>query len=714
MAEQLVIVESPAKARTIGRFLGREYSIKASLGHIRDLPKSKLGVDIDNGFTPEYTIPKGKKKVIQELRNAAKGTSSIYLATDPDREGEAISWHLIKAIPLDENQVYRVIFHEITEEAIKSAFRHPGKVDMNKVYAQQARRILDRLVGYKISPLLWQKVKRGLSAGRVQSVALQMIVERERAIDNFTSTEYWTIEAELAKLAPITGEATPQEFRAKLIGFTDRKKKLELSNQEEAEGIMNELREAHYSVTGIEKKKVLRQPRPPLITSTLQQEAWHKLHFTAQRTMRIAQQLYEGLTIGEEEVTGLITYMRTDSTRVSPAAISETRDYIAEKYGANFVPPSPRRFVKKARGAQEAHEAIRPTSIRREPAYLKPYLTRDQLNVYQLIWRRMVASQMSAASFNTTTVDITAKPPDTGKAYLLRASSSVNEFKGFLVLSGEERDEDTEDKEIMLPELSKNESLVLKGLIPEQHFTQPPPRYTEATLIKALEENGIGRPSTYAPILSAIQEREYVQKTDGRLHPREIGIIVSDLLTENFPDTINVGFTAQMEGQLDQIARGEREWVSLLEEFYHPFEKTLERAMSHIDKLELPDQPAGEICPNCGRPMVIKTGRYGKFIACSGYPQCKTTKPLVVKTGVSCPECGGNIIERRSKKGRRFYGCSNFPRCQFATNQRPLPYPCPLCGSLLLAQGNKMAKCFKCGGKFSLQEIEKSAVSTIA
>ncbi len=701
MVKRLVIVESPAKAKTIGKFLGKGYSVKASVGHIRDLPKSKLGVDVNNEFSPQYVVPRDKKQIIHDLKDAAKGASAIYLATDPDREGEAISWHLTKAIPLNEKLVHRVTFHELTEKAIQTAFQHPSSIDMNKVYAQQARRILDRLVGYKISPLLWQKVRRGLSAGRVQSVALLMIVEREREITSFIPEEFWTIDALLAKPNNLP------EFAAKLLGFAEKKKKLVIRNQKEADKLITELRNAHYSVSNVASKTVPRQPYPPFITSTLQQEAWQKLRFTAQRTMRIAQQLYEGLSIGDGQVTGLITYMRTDSTHVDLAEITKTREYARGKYGSEFIPATPRHFIRKVRGAQEAHEAIRPTSIHREPASLKSYLTSDQFRLYDLIWKRMLSSQMSAALFRVITVDVQAESADKEKHYLLRTSSSTLQFQGFLIISGVTKEEDAAPDNALLPPLEKGDILKLQDLIPEQHFTQPPPRYTEATLIKALEDNGIGRPSTYASIVSVIQEREYVHKLEGRLHPTEIGMIISDLLTQNFPDTINIGFTAEMEEHLDKVARGEMEWVSLLKGFYPSFESTIEKAKISVQKIKIADEKTAEVCPKCGKPMVIKMGRFGKFIACSGYPECKTTKPLMKKTGVKCPQCDGELVERQAKKGRKFYGCSNYPKCEFIINRKPLSTPCPQCGSLLVAQGTRMAKCIKCEYKGKLQEMAK-------
>jgi DNA topoisomerase-1 len=611
MSKGLVIVESPAKARTISRILGQDYTVKASWGHVRDLPQKELGIDVENGFAPKYVIIKGREKLLREIKGAAKEAPAVYLATDPDREGESISWHLAQAVGLDKRPLKRVIFHEITTEAVKKSFRHPREIDMLLVNAQQARRILDRLVGYKISPILWAKIRRGLSAGRVQSVALRIIADREREIEGFVPEEYWSIEVELRK------EETPS-FRAKLVG-------VDIDCEEEAQRLSAELEKASYTVSAVRRKKTSRRPAPPFITSTLQQEAWRKLHFSAKRTMVIAQQLYEGLPIGEEGSVGLITYMRTDSTRVSAQALAETRAYIEKQFGANFLPSAPRHFAKKAKGAQEAHEAIRPTSIEREPELIKPYLNADQLKVYGLIWSRMVASQMAEAQIEGTTVDIAAKAP-AGEEYMLRATSSTIMFPGFLVLYSESKDEDEEEEKRPLPQLTVGEELQFLGLEPKQHFTQPPPRYTEATLIKTLEQNGIGRPSTYAPILSTIQERGYVRKISGHFQPMELGLIVADVLKEHFTEIVDIGFTAQMEQGLDEIAQGQREWVPMLQQFYEPFAQTVARAASNMPKIK--NEPTGETCEKCGRPMVIRWGRSGRFLACSGFPKCKNTRSL--------------------------------------------------------------------------------------
>ncbi|MFB0557067.1 MAG: type I DNA topoisomerase [Dehalococcoidia bacterium] len=707
MAQKLVIVESPAKARTLNKILGRSYSIKASLGHVRDLPRTSLGVNIDKDFTPKYVIPQRKRKVIREIKEAASKASSIYLATDPDREGEAISWHLVAAAKLDKDKVpiHRVVFHEITKEAVRKAFQTPHSIDINLVNAQQARRILDRLVGYKLSPLLWRKVQRGLSAGRVQSVAVRMIADREQEIQDFNPKEYWTIEVELAPL-----EEPQARFRAKLVASADGTK-LNISDENKANKIAADLEKANYIVKSIQTKQIARQPAPPFITSTLQQEAWRKLHFTAKHTMAVAQQLYEGLPLGEEGSVGLITYMRTDSTHVAAPAIAEVRNFIAKKYGEDFLPSKPRFFARKAKWAQEAHEAIRPTKICREPEQVKPFLNPAQLKLYQLIWRRMVASQMSPALYDTTSVEIQtnhvsyeqeAKQP---QGYLLRAASSVVKFPGFITVYSETKDEEEQGGFVSLPELKVGDRLSYWGTFPEQHFTQPPPRYTEATLIKALEQRGIGRPSTYAPILSIIQERDYVYKADGKFYPHELGLIVNSILKQHFPKIVDLGFTAQMEEQLDEIAQGKQEWIPVLRDFYSPFEDMLSKARLAIAKVDM-SKTTDEICPNCSRPMVIKTGRFGKFLACSGYPECKTTKPFLIKIGIPCPRCGAELVEKINKRKQVFYGCSNFPQCKFATNYKPIPQPCPECGKLLVLDRDGRIKCTACQYKAKLAELE--------
>jgi DNA topoisomerase-1 len=673
MAKKLVIVESPAKAKTIGQYLGNKYDVRASVGHVRDLPKSKLGVDIEKEFEPSYLIPKEKKKVVNELKKAVKDASALYLATDPDREGEAISWHLVQAtVPDKKTKVYRVVFQEITKEAVAEAFKQLREIDMHLVDAQQARRVLDRLVGYKISPLLWKKVRRGLSAGRVQSAVLKMIVDRERQILAFVPQEYWSIDAELNKETPA---AKQKPFKASLIGRAGKgQKKLTISSADESKKFTNELKKATYSVADIRHKETNRQPAPPFITSTLQQESWRKLKFDSRRTMAVAQQLYEGLAIGNEGTVGLITYMRTDSTRVSASAIADTRSYIAKEYGPNYVPKSARMFSKKSKGAQEAHEAIRPSSVLRSPNHIKNHITRDQYRLYDLIWKRMVASQMAAALIGTDNVDIHAKSTISEPTYLLRVSASKVKFAGFLALYSESSDELNEDdrKKVSLPKLTKDEVLKLIKLYPEQHFTQPPPRYTEATIVKALEENGIGRPSTYAPILSIVQGRGYAHKVRGTFVPEDIDLLVSDLLSEHFGDIVDSGFTAHIEDELDEIASGEQKWVPVIGEFYQAFEKDLQKADQAIEKIKIQDEPTDEVCDKCSSPMVIKQGRFGKFMACSAFPECKNTKSILQTTGIKCPQCDkGDVVERRSKKGSKFYGCSTFPTCSLTSAKKP-------------------------------------------
>jgi DNA topoisomerase-1 len=694
MTKKLVIVESPAKARTLGKILGKGYSLKASLGHVRDLPRGQIGVDVENGFEPKYVVPKVKTKLVNELKQATKGASVVYLATDPDREGEAIAWHLIEVTKANKKPYHRVVFHEITGDAVKHAFQHPRSIDMPLIDAQQARRILDRLVGYKISPLLWQKVRKRLSAGRVQSVAVKIIVDREREIQAFIPEEYWTIEVELNK------KREKLVFRAMLVGLSDGTK-LGVQTEEESAKIKGELEKSAYAVLKVSTKKTTRPPAPPFTTSTLQQEAWRKLHFTAKQTMAVAQQLYEGLPIGDEGSVGLITYMRTDSTRVAETALAEARKFIHEKYGSKFVPPRVRSFTRRAKGAQEAHEAIRPTRIRREPALIKKYLNSSQFRLYDLIWKRMVASQMASALFDNTTVDIEAR---NHTDYLLRTSASVTTFPGFMILYSESKDEVEEKGKGSLPHLEKGDELELQGVFPEQRFTQPPPRFTEATLVKTLEQWGIGRPSTYAPTISTIQEREYVTKVKGSFQATELGIAVNDLLIQYFPDIINIKFTAVMEDELDDIANKERDWPSVVQDFYTPFDKDLQKAVKLAERVKLEDEKTGEACPKCGKPLVIKTGRFGKFIACSGYPECKYTQSYQVKIGVNCPKCGKEIVQRVSKRKRIFYGCSGYPDCDFITYLKPLPQPCPKCGGLLTQYRGRLAKCTSCEYKGKVEE----------
>jgi len=700
---KLVIVESPAKARTVGKFLGKGYTVKASIGHVRDLLRSKLSVDVENGFKPRYRVPNEKKEVVKELQEAVKQAAEVYLATDPDREGEAIAWHLLEAAKIPRRKARRVVFHEITKSAIEEAFAHPRDIDMKLVNAQQARRILDRLVGYKLSPLLWEKVRNRTSAGRVQSVALRLIVEREREIQAFVPEEYWSIKAELAKRIP-----ERPTFIAKLIRIED--KEVDLKNKEEADRIVAELEKALYVVSKVTKGTRRKNPAPPFTTSTMQQEASKRLGFTAKKTMAVAQQLYEGIPLGEEGPVGLITYMRTDSVQVAEVAQQEARRFIAERFGEELLPPRPPVYKTRAKGAQEAHEAIRPTSVYREPEAIKQYLTRDQYRLYELIWKRFVASQMAPAIYDTISVDILAGQ-DGQRPYLFRATGSTLRFPGFLAVYQEARDEDAqpeeEEEEMSIPPLEKDEELDLVKLLPEQHFTQPPPRYTEATLVRTLEQYGIGRPSTYAPIISTLYTRGYVRRDGRRLIPTEIGFIVNDLLVKHFPDIINVDFTARMEEDLDKIAAGEEDWVKVLREFYGPFEQAVQRAERIIEKVEVPQEETGMICEKCGSPMIVKWGRYGKFIACSNYPACRNTKPYMVKTGAFCPECGGDLVERKTRRGRVFYGCINYPECNFATWKRPLPTPCPSCGGLLVVANKDEAQCLSCEETFPLEEVEQ-------
>lgn len=780
MGKSLVIVESPAKARTISKYLGRDFVVKASLGHIKDLPKNELAVDLEHDFKPTYVLIEGKKKLLEEIKQAAKKAERIYLAADPDREGEAICYHLQQELASKRNggrPIHRVTFHEITANAVRKAFESPGQVDLRLVEAQQARRILDRLVGYKVSPLLWDKVRRGLSAGRVQTVALRLIVEREREIRNFQKREYWTIDAHLqARKPPV--------FDARLVKRNGEA--VEIAEEAAARKIVEQLEGAAFTVASVERREKRRQAPPPFITSTLQQEAARKLRFSVKRTMALAQRLYEGVDLGEEGPVGLITYMRTDSTRVSEEALAQVRAFIAEKFGREYLPETPNVF-RSRKEAQEAHEAIRPTSLRYTPEAIAPYLQEDELKLYRLIWLRFVASQMTPALFDQTTIEVTARGKD-GAEYLFRATGSVRTFDGFMAVYEEGKDQaDEEDEELKhkLPAVRRGETLKLRKLVPEQHFTEPPPRYTEATLVKQLEADGVGRPSTYAAILSTIQERGYVAKQGGRFVPTELGMVVTDLLVENFNDIFEVRYTARMEEELDEIEEGKRDWREAMREFYEKFQKDLERAerqmtdlkrlerptdqvcekcgrpmvirwgrhgsflacsgypectntrdlkaeLPELDQVELSEQEGQEYCENCGRPMVLRRGRYGQFYACTGYPECRTTrriarqerKPdrpldekcpecggqLVVRdgrygeftccsnypqckyvkragTGVKCPACGqGEILERRSRRGRAFYGCERYPDCEFVLWHKPLPEACPQCGQGYLTE----------------------------
>ena len=700
--KSLVIVESPAKARTVGQILGSKYLVAASQGHVRDLPKSKIGVDVDQDFEPSYVVMQDKRAMVNALKKAGNEASEIYLATDPDREGEAISWHLQTAADWDRqpNPPKRVVFHEITKEAVKEAFDHPRSIDMQLVNAQQARRILDRLVGYQISPLLWRRVQKGLSAGRVQSVALRLVVEREREIQAFVPVESWTLEAQLRK------QSQQQDpFAAVLHSVKGQKGRLTISNEQEARGYETELAGAAYAVTSVRKRDVRQRPAPPFITSTMQQDAGRKLRFTARRTMAVAQQLYEGLPIGKEGSVGLITYMRTDSTQVAGSALKEVRGYIGRKYGKEYLPDKARFHPTRSKGAQEAHEAIRPSSIEREPQTLKSFLSTDQFNLYKLVWERMLASQMSDARSEATTADIDAACRQSSKVYTFRATGSVLKFPGFRTIYLESRDDGpAEAGRQPLPELGAGEPLDCLKLDAVQHFTEPPPRFTEATLIKAMEERGIGRPSTYAPTIGTLLDRHYVSKERNRLLPTPLGSAVTDLLVEFFTDVMDLEFTAHMEEELDDVSRGERQWVPMLSEFYGPFQKALEEAQASMPRRKV-EEESDEVCETCGRPMVIKTGRFGRFLACTGFPECRTSRPLLKKTGVACPRCGGDIVERRARgRGRAFFGCSNYPGCDYLMNQRPIAAPCPECGGLMAQSGRNMAACTVCDWKEPLEE----------
>ena len=672
MMSKLIIVESPSKIKTVKKTLGSGYNVMASKGHVRDLPKSKLGIDVEHDFKPQYINMSDKKDLIKGLKEAAANSDGVLLATDPDREGEAISWHLAQILALDMNEANRVAFNEITESGIKAGIAEPHKINLDLVDAQQARRVLDRIVGYKLSPFLWKKVKSGLSAGRVQSVALRLIVEREREIEKFNSEEYWSVDAKL-----MSGR---KSFSAKLFGFADGKKIEVIKSGEEAEGIVKALENASYTVTELKKGTRSRQPAPPFSTSTLQQEASRKLGFTGQRTMRIAQQLYEGVDIHGIGATGLITYMRTDSLRISEEARAAANAFITKRYGESYLPPKPRYFKTKS-GAQDAHEAIRPTAVTLTPEQVKDSLTAEQYTLYKLIWERFIASLMAVCVQNTVNADITAGD------YLFKASGYSVKFDGFTVLYEEGKDDDGEEGGA-LPEMKKGDVLKLRELTPNQHFTQPPARYTEPTLIKALDENGIGRPSTYAPIISNILGRDYIEREKKSLKPTNLGIVVSDLMVKYFDKIIDVKFTAGLEKQLDEIGAGNRGWVDTIRDFYSDFEKLYNKAETSLEgrKVKVPVVETDVVCDKCGRKMVVKSGRFGKFLACPGYPECKNTKPMPEdEVKQPCPKCGGKLVKKISKKGKKFYGCSNYPDCDFAAPGIPTGEKCPECGSYIIS-----------------------------
>ncbi len=747
MAKSLVIVESPTKAKTITRFLDGKYKVEASFGHVRDLPTSKMGIDIEHDFEPTYLVPLKAKKRVAELKKLAKEAPEIILATDEDREGEAIAWHLISALGLEKKDIKRIAFHEITKTAIAEALEHPRKLDLHLVDAQQARRVLDRLVGYELSPFLWKKVRRGLSAGRVQSVAVRLIVERERDIQKFKPDEYWSVTATFDKDGQFLGKLSKVD--GKSLG------QLGIKNETSAKKILADLANRPAEVIEVIKKEARRNPAAPFITSTLQQEAARKLGFSAKQTMMYAQQLYEGVEIGEEGSTGLITYMRTDSINLSEFALQSAKEAITAKFGKDYLIPEPRKYTGKSKNAQEAHEAIRPTDLNRDPESIKEHLDRNQFRLYDLIWKRTIATQMPEAVFDQTSVDTEIKGD---KKYIFRSTGQIIKFDGFMKVYLEGTDEENvEAEEGLLPELAQGDKPKVVKILPKQHFTQPPPRFTDASLIKILEEHGIGRPSTYAPTISTIQERGYVDKIDKKFHPTEIGFIVNDILVEHFPKVVDLQFTAGMEEQLDQIAEGEKEWVPVIREFYGPFHENLKTKEADVEKhvelldekcpdsghplqikfgrfgkficcsnypeckykrpmpeeQKLIDENSGEICDKCGKPMVVKFGRFGSFLGCSGYPECKGIKKIVKTTGVECPKCGkGEMVERRSKRGI-FYSCSKYPECKFLMNGKPTGEKCPKSGDLLMEMKNGVIKCSSKECDFEKEEAPEKSAETI-
>ncbi len=680
MSDYLVIVESPAKAKTIERYLGKKYKVKASMGHVRDLPKSQMGVDIQNDYEPKYITIRGKGSVIKELKAAAKKAKKVFLAADPDREGEAIAWHLAHVLDLNTDSPCRVVFNEITKDAIKQSFEQPRAINMHLVHAQQARRVLDRLVGYNISPLLWKKVKKGLSAGRVQSVALRLIIDREKEIQSFQPEEYWTIQGTFVKGNDV--------FEAQFYRLDNET--FDLKTEQDVKHVLNHIQGNEFVVTAVTKKERKRNPVAPFITSSLQQEAARKLNFRTKKTMMVAQQLYEGIDLGSEGTVGLITYMRTDSTRISESAQQEAIQYIEQTFGTSYVATEKRKEKQKA-NAQDAHEAIRPTSVWRHPSAIKPYVTRDQYQLYKLIWERFIASQMAPAVLDTVAVELS------NGLVVFRATGSTVKFPGFMKVYVEGTDDPKDEQQRLLPGFVEGERVFSKDIEGKQHFTQPPPRYTEARLVKTLEELGIGRPSTYAPTLDTIQKRNYVTLENKRFVPTELGEIVLDLMMQFFPEILDVEFTAKMEKNLDDIEEGKIEWVRIIDEFYREFEKRLKIAEVEMEKVEIADESADVDCDVCGSPMVYKMGRFGKFIACSNFPQCRNTKAIVKDIGVKCPLCHeGNIVERKSKKKRMFYGCDRFPTCDFVSWDKPISRPCPKCGGMLVEKKGKKSVHIQC------------------
>ena len=678
MADNLVIVESPAKAKTIKKYLGKNYKVEASVGHIRDLPKSQLGIDIENDFEPKYITIRGKGDLLAKLKKEAKSAKKVFLATDPDREGEAISWHLANVLGIDKKHTYRIAFNELTKSAVQTAVKNPREIDENLVDAQQARRVLDRIVGYKISPLLWKKVKKGLSAGRVQSVVTRMIVDREREIEAFVPDEYWTIDAKVGK------HGDRKKFTLHFYG--DEKGKIDLKNEEQVRKCLSELEGKKFIVNDVRESEKTRRPAPPFITSTLQQEGLRKLGFTSDRTMRAAQQLYEGVDIKGLGTAGLITYMRTDSLRISTQAQTTALSYIKDNFGAEFAPKTPN-IYKTKKSAQDAHEAIRPSDVTITPDRIKNDVTPDLYKIYKLIWERFVASQMTNAVFDTVSVDVKC-----GK-YIFRANGSTVKFLGFMKVYVEGKDS-KDDDEKALPKLEKDEELLLSKIEEKQHFTEPPARYTEATLTKEMEEKGIGRPSTYAPTIVTIIKRNYVTRKSRMLHPTELGIIVTDLMKEYFSDIVDVEFTAKMESELDDVEEGAIRWTSVLNEFYPPFNEVLKKAEDEIGKIEIKDEESDVPCEKCGRMMVYKLGRYGKFLACPGFPECRNAKPIIKETGVNCPECGGRILVKKSKRGKEYYGCEFNPKCDFMSWDMPIKEKCPKCGGILLEKKGRGKKIY--------------------
>ncbi|MBP0726251.1 type I DNA topoisomerase [Bacillus sp. RG28] len=683
MAENLVIVESPSKAKTIEKYLGKKFKVIASMGHVIDLPKSQMGIEIENDYNPKYITIRGKGPVLKDLRSAAKKAKKIYLAADPDREGEAIAWHIANTLKIDISSDCRVVFNEITKDAIKESFKHPRPINMNLVDAQQARRVLDRLVGYNISPLLWKKVKKGLSAGRVQSVALRLIIERENEINAFIPEEYWSIKSNVL--------TKKDQFDANFYGLNG--KKVELHSDEEVNNVLSQVKGNEFLVQSVTKKERKRNPATAFTTSLLQQEAARKLNMRAKKTMMIAQQLYEGISLGSGGPVGLITYMRTDSTRISEVASKEAIEYIQETFGKEFVAIE-KKSEKKSDKVQDAHEAIRPSSTLRTPDTVKNHLSRDQYRLYKLIWERFIASQMAPAILDTVKIDLV------NNDVIFRANGSVVKFPGFMKVYIESNDDGTEEKDRLLPELAEGEKVKLENIIPEQHFTQPPPRYTEARLVKTLEEIGVGRPSTYVPTLETIQKRNYVSLDNKRFVSTELGQIVFKLTHEFFPEIINIEFTVKMEKDLDQIEDGITNWIKIIDDFYKGFEPHLKKAEIEMQKVEIRDEPAGEDCEVCGNPMVFKMGRYGKFMACSNFPDCRNTKAIVKDINVTCPSCkDGKIIERKSKKNRIFYGCSHYPDCDFLSWDKPIARPCPKCEGMLVEKKLKkgiQVQCVSC------------------